>query len=65
MPIMIPFRTMLFLSLVSLLLSAVLSVFASVILVLNTLTALITQQTHQIGIIKAMNNEIPQFGGQA
>ena len=33
---------------------AVLSVFTSVILVLNTLTALITQQTDQIGIIKAI-----------
>lgn len=33
---------------------AVVSVFASVILVINTLTALITQQTHQIGIIKAI-----------
>ncbi len=33
---------------------AVISVFTSVVLVLNTLTALITQQTHQIGIIKAI-----------
>lgn len=33
---------------------AVISVFASVVLVLNTLTALITQQTNQIGIIKAI-----------
>ena len=33
---------------------AVISVFTSVVLVLNTLTALITQQTDQIGIIKAI-----------
>jgi len=33
---------------------AVMSVFTSVVLVLNTLTALITQQTNQIGIIKAI-----------
>jgi putative ABC transport system permease protein len=33
---------------------AVISVFSSVVLVLNTLTALITQQTNQIGIIKAI-----------
>ena len=33
---------------------AVISVFTSVVLVLNTLTALITQQTNQIGIIKAI-----------
>jgi putative ABC transport system permease protein len=33
---------------------AVISLFMSVILVLNTLTALITQQTDQIGIIKAI-----------
>lgn len=33
---------------------AVVSVFTSVVLVLNTLTALITQQTNQIGIIKAI-----------
>ena len=33
---------------------AVVSLFMSVILVLNTLTALITQQTNQIGIIKAI-----------
>jgi putative ABC transport system permease protein len=33
---------------------AVVSLFVSVILVLNTLTALITQQTDQIGIIKAI-----------
>jgi putative ABC transport system permease protein len=33
---------------------AVVSLFTSVILVLNTLTALITQQTNQIGIIKAI-----------
>ena len=33
---------------------AVISLFMSVILVLNTLTALITQQTDQIGIIKAV-----------
>jgi putative ABC transport system permease protein len=33
---------------------AVVSLFASVILILNTLTALITQQTNQIGIIKAI-----------
>jgi putative ABC transport system permease protein len=33
---------------------AVISLFMSVILVLNTLTALITQQTNQIGIIKAI-----------
>jgi putative ABC transport system permease protein len=33
---------------------AVVSLFTSVILVLNTLTALITQQTNQIGIVKAI-----------
>ena len=33
---------------------AVVSVLASVVLVINTLTALITQQTNQIGIIKAI-----------
>jgi putative ABC transport system permease protein len=33
---------------------AVVSLFMSVILVTNTLTALITQQTHQIGMIKAI-----------
>jgi putative ABC transport system permease protein len=33
---------------------AVVSLFTSVILILNTLMALITQQTHQIGIIKAI-----------
>jgi putative ABC transport system permease protein len=33
---------------------AVISLFASVVLVLNTLTALITQQTDQIGILKAI-----------
>lgn len=33
---------------------AIMSVFTSVVLVLNTLTALITQQTNQIGIIKAI-----------
>jgi putative ABC transport system permease protein len=33
---------------------AVISLFMSVILILNTLTALITQQTNQIGIIKAI-----------
>ena len=33
---------------------AVVAVFTSVVLVLNTLTALITQQTNQIGIIKAV-----------
>jgi len=33
---------------------AVVSLLTSVILILNTLTALITQQTHQIGIIKAI-----------
>ncbi len=33
---------------------AVVAVFTSVVLVLNTLTALITQQTNQIGIIKAI-----------
>ena len=33
---------------------AVVSLFMSVVLVLNTVTALITQQTHQIGIIKAI-----------
>lgn len=33
---------------------AVISVFTSLVLVLNTLTALITQQTNQIGIIKAI-----------
>jgi putative ABC transport system permease protein len=33
---------------------AIVSLFMSVILVLNTLTALITQQTNQIGIIKAI-----------
>ncbi len=33
---------------------AVISVLASVVLVINTLTALITQQTNQIGIIKAV-----------
>jgi putative ABC transport system permease protein len=33
---------------------AVVSLFMSVVLVLNTLTALITQQTNQIGIIKAV-----------
>ncbi|MEM7346513.1 MAG: FtsX-like permease family protein, partial [Chloroflexota bacterium] len=33
---------------------AVISVFASVVLVLNTLTALITQQTDQIGVMKAI-----------
>jgi putative ABC transport system permease protein len=33
---------------------AIISVFSSVVLVLNTLTALITQQTNQIGIIKAI-----------
>jgi putative ABC transport system permease protein len=33
---------------------AIISLFMSVILVTNTMTALITQQTHQIGIIKAI-----------
>jgi putative ABC transport system permease protein len=33
---------------------AVLSLFMSVVLIVNTLTALITQQTYQIGIIKAV-----------
>lgn len=33
---------------------AVISLFMSVVLVTNTMTALITQQTHQIGIIKAI-----------
>jgi putative ABC transport system permease protein len=33
---------------------AVISLFTSVVLILNTLTALITQQTNQIGIIKAI-----------
>lgn len=36
---------------------AVISVFSSVVLVLNTLTALITQQTDQIGIIKAIGGK--------
>jgi putative ABC transport system permease protein len=36
---------------------AVVSVFTSVVLVLNTLTALITQQTNQIGIIKAIGGK--------
>ncbi|GIK36196.1 MAG: hypothetical protein BroJett011_00290 [Chloroflexota bacterium] len=36
---------------------AVISVFSSVVLVLNTLTALITQQTNQIGIIKAIGGK--------
>lgn len=33
---------------------AIISVLTSVVLVINTLTALITQQTHQIGVIKAI-----------
>ena len=33
------------------------SLFLSLILILNTLTALITQQTHQIGIIKAIGGQ--------
>ena len=33
---------------------AVVSLFMSVILVTNTMTAIITEQTHQIGIIKAI-----------
>jgi putative ABC transport system permease protein len=37
---------------------AVVSLFMSVILVLNTLTALITQQTNQIGIIKAIGGTV-------
>jgi putative ABC transport system permease protein len=36
---------------------AVVSVFTSVVLVLNTLTAIITQQTNQIGIIKAIGGK--------
>lgn len=36
---------------------AVISVFTSLVLVLNTLTALITQQTNQIGIIKAIGGK--------
>ncbi|UCC87702.1 MAG: ABC transporter permease [Anaerolineales bacterium] len=36
---------------------AVVSLFMSVVLVLNTLTALITQQTDQIGIIKAIGGQ--------
>ncbi len=36
---------------------AVISVFSSVVLVMNTLTALITQQTNQIGIIKAIGGK--------
>ncbi len=36
---------------------AVISVFSSVVLVLNTLTALITQQTNQIGVIKAIGGK--------
>ncbi|MBN1994918.1 MAG: ABC transporter permease [Anaerolineae bacterium] len=36
---------------------AVVSVLASVVLVINTLTALITQQTNQIGIIKAIGGD--------
>ncbi len=36
---------------------AVVAVFTSVVLVLNTLTALITQQTNQIGIIKAIGGQ--------
>ncbi len=36
---------------------AVIAVFTSVVLVLNTLTALITQQTNQIGIMKAIGGK--------
>ncbi len=36
---------------------AVISVLASVVLVLNTLTALITEQTNQIGVIKAIGGK--------
>jgi putative ABC transport system permease protein len=38
---------------------AVISLFMSVVLVFNTLTALITQQTNQIGIIKAIGGRAP------
>ncbi|MBN1220056.1 MAG: FtsX-like permease family protein [Anaerolineae bacterium] len=36
---------------------AILSLFMSVVLVTNTMTALITQQTHQIGVIKAIGGK--------
>ncbi|MEZ4594160.1 MAG: FtsX-like permease family protein [Chloroflexota bacterium] len=44
-------------------LMAVVSLFLSVVLVTNTMTALITQQTDQIGVIKAIGGQRARLSG--